>query len=66
MTSPLLIEQKVDLDSYADLTEEKGEVEGITEFTPGKRPMVRIANALQAAYNGATMTANCTARTARP
>ena len=46
----VLIEQKADLDSYADLTEKEGEVEGVTEFTPGKRPMVRIANALQAAY----------------
>jgi hypothetical protein len=46
----VLIEQKADLDSYADLTEEGSEVEGVTEFTPGKRPIVRIANALQAPY----------------
>jgi hypothetical protein len=47
----VLIEQKADVDSYADLTEEEGDVEGVTEFTAGKRPMVRIA------YNGATMSA---------
>jgi hypothetical protein len=42
----VLIEQKADLDSYADLSGEGGEVEGVTEFTPGQRPTVRIANAL--------------------
>ena len=46
----VLIEQKADLDSYADLSEEEGEVEGVTEFTRGKRPVVRISNALQASY----------------
>ena len=30
----VLIEQKADLDSYADLSGEPGEVEGVTEFTP--------------------------------
>jgi hypothetical protein len=46
----VLIEQKADLDSYADLAEEEGDVQGVTEFTPGKRPVIRIANALQAPY----------------
>lgn len=46
----VLIEQKADLDSYADLSEEEGDVEGVTEFTPGKRPVVRIASSLQAPY----------------
>ena len=46
----VLIEQKADLDSYGDLSGEEGEVEGVTEFTPGKRPVVRISTGLQAAY----------------
>lgn len=46
----VLIEQKADLDSYADFSGEEGEVEGVTEFAPGRRPTVRIANALQANY----------------
>lgn len=44
----ILIEQKADLDSYADLSGESGEVEGVTEFTPRQRPLVRIASALSA------------------
>jgi hypothetical protein len=46
----VLIEQKADLDSYADLSGEEGEVQGVTEFARGKRPMVRIANSLAAPY----------------
>jgi hypothetical protein len=46
----VLLEQKADLDSYADLSEEEGDVEGVTEFTPGKRPVVRIASPLQAPH----------------
>jgi hypothetical protein len=42
----ILIEQKADLDSCADLSSEEGEVEGVTEFTPGKRPIVKIADFL--------------------
>ena len=42
----VLIEEKADLDSYADLSGEPGEVEGVTEFVPGKRPVVKISNAL--------------------
>ncbi len=44
----VLIEEKADLDSYADLNNEPGTVEGLTEFQPGKRPVVRISNALSA------------------
>src|ERR1700733_445894 len=46
----VLIEQKADLDSYADLSGEEGEVEGVTEFTPGQRPTVRISTALAVPY----------------
>ncbi len=42
----VLIEQKADLDSYADLSAEQGNVEGVTEFTPDRRPVVKIASAL--------------------
>jgi Zn-dependent peptidase ImmA (M78 family) len=42
----VFIEEKADLDSYADLSREPGEVEGVTEFTSHKRPVVRIAGAL--------------------
>ncbi|HWV46157.1 MAG TPA: hypothetical protein VN039_09090 [Nitrospira sp.] len=43
-----LIERHVDdFDSYADLTATYGEgVEGVTEFRPGKRPVVRINEGL--------------------
>lgn len=44
----VLIEQKADLDSYADLSGEPGEVEGLTEFTPRKRPIVKISASLGA------------------
>jgi hypothetical protein len=46
----MLIEQKADLDSYADLSGEPGEVEGVTEFIRGKRPVVKIANSLSASH----------------
>lgn len=40
----VLIEGAVaDLDMYADLSDEGGEVEGVTEFRPGQRPRVRIS-----------------------
>lgn len=39
----LLEELTEDLDSYADLTEEGADVEGVTEFLPGRRPRVRIS-----------------------
>jgi hypothetical protein len=46
----VLIEEKANLDSYADLSGEPGEVEGVTEFVPGSRPVVRIANALSSPH----------------
>jgi hypothetical protein len=46
----VMIEQKADLDSYADFSAEEGDVQGVTEFTPGKRPVVRISSELQAVY----------------
>ena len=42
----VLIEEKADLDSYADLSGEPGAVEGVTEFVPRNRPTVRIAVSL--------------------
>src|SRR5713101_8560242 len=42
----VLIEQKADLDSCADLSHEDGEVQGLTEFVRGKRAVVKIANSL--------------------
>ena len=35
-----------DLDIYADLTKDGEDVEGVTDFFPGKRPRVRISNRL--------------------
>jgi hypothetical protein len=35
-----------DLDLYADLSQEEGEVEGVTDFFRGGRPKVRISNRL--------------------
>jgi hypothetical protein len=45
----VLIEERADLDSCADLSHEEGEVEGVTEFRPGARPLVSIANSLSVA-----------------
>lgn len=43
----ILIETHVeDLDQGADLTDEEGEVEGLTEFTRGEKPTVRISSEL--------------------
>lgn len=43
----ILIESLVtDLDLYADLSKEEGEVEGVTDFFPGNRPKVRISQRL--------------------
>jgi hypothetical protein len=40
----VLIEQHAaDLDLYADLTAEGADVEGVTDFSPGQRPRVRIS-----------------------
>jgi hypothetical protein len=47
----VLVERAVgDLDMYADLSGEVGEVEGVTEFRPGQKPRVRIAAALSAPH----------------
>lgn len=46
----VFIEEQADLDSYADLSGEGEGVEGITEFVPGKRPVVKIANSLSEPY----------------
>ena len=47
----VLIERAVgDLDMYADLSGEAGEVEGVTEFRPGQKPRVRIAAPLSAPH----------------
>lgn len=42
----VLIEERADLDSCADLSHEEGDVEGVTEFKPGQRPLVSIASSL--------------------
>lgn len=42
----VLIEERADLDSCADLSHEEGDVEGVTEFKPGQRPLVCISNSL--------------------
>jgi Zn-dependent peptidase ImmA (M78 family) len=43
----ILIEKLVDdLDLYADLSQEEGDVEGITDFFAGRRPKVRISQHL--------------------
>jgi hypothetical protein len=44
----VLIEMVVeDLDLYADLSEEDGEIEGVTDFFPGRRPKVRVSKRLR-------------------
>lgn len=42
----VLIERDADLDLYADLREEEGLVEGVTDFFPNEKPRVRIATDL--------------------
>ncbi len=45
----VLLEQHVEkLDLYADLVEEGADVEGVTDFFPGRRPQVRISGTLSA------------------
>lgn len=46
----VFIEEHADLDSYADLSGDGEEVEGVTEFVPGKRPVVKISDTLNASY----------------
>ena len=42
----LIEECAEDLDAYADLSTEGANVEGLTEFIPGRRPRVRISRAI--------------------
>lgn len=44
----ILIEERADLDSCVDLSHEEGEVEGVTEFRVGQRPLVSISDRLGA------------------
>lgn len=46
----VFIEEQADLDSYADLSGEGEGVEGVTEFVSGRRPVVKIADALNASH----------------
>jgi hypothetical protein len=46
----ILIEERADLDSCVDLSHEEGEVDGVTDFLPGQRPLVRISDTLSASY----------------
>lgn len=46
----LLIEERADLDSYADLSSEGSDVEGVTEFVSGRRPLVKISEQLSAPH----------------
>lgn len=44
----ILIEERADLDSCVDLSHEDGDVDGVTEFRPGQRPLVSISDRLSA------------------
>jgi hypothetical protein len=46
----VLIEERADLDLYADLSSEGPDVEGVTEFVSGKRPLVKISHLLSASH----------------
>lgn len=46
----IFIEEYADLDGYADLSDEGEQVEGVTEFVSGKRPLVKVADALNAPH----------------
>jgi hypothetical protein len=46
----ILIEERADLDSCVDLSHEEGEVDGVTEFRPGQRPLVSISERLSAPH----------------
>ena len=46
----VLLELKADLDSCVDLSDEPGEVEGVTEFKRGKRPVVKISSPLSSPH----------------
>lgn len=44
----VMIEERADLDSCVDLSHEEGDVDGVTEFKPGQRPLVSISDKLSA------------------
>ena len=44
----LLIEEHAGLDPYADLSGEGEDIEGVTEFVTGRRPLVKISERLSA------------------
>jgi hypothetical protein len=46
----ILIEERADLDSCVDLSHEDGDVDGVTEFRPGQRPLVSISDRLSAPH----------------
>ena len=46
--STIMIEERADLDSCTDLSQEEGDVDGVTEFRPGGRPLVSISDRLSA------------------
>src|SRR5580704_16996034 len=46
----ILIEERADLDSCVDLSHEDGEVDGVTEFRIGGRPLVSISDRLSAPH----------------
>jgi len=44
----IFVEERADLDSCVDLSHEEGDVDGVTEFKPGQRPLVSISDKLSA------------------
>lgn len=44
----VMIEERSDLDSCTDLSHEEGDVDGVTDFRPGQRPLVSISDRLSA------------------
>lgn len=48
----LIERDAADLDGYADLSDEGEGVQGVTDFTPGKKPKVRIAASLSEERTG--------------
>jgi hypothetical protein len=46
----LIEEHTLDFDSFADLTDEGDDVEGVTYFEKGKKPIIRISEKLQESY----------------
>ena len=46
----IVIEERADLDSCVDLSHEDGEIDGVTEFRIGRRPLVSISDRLSAPH----------------